>query len=61
MIGPGVGMWGPNPTGSYCMAEIKNSFHVAEEMRISPAMVKKPYFQAVTKAEASRFWAIRPN
>jgi len=26
----------------------------------SPAMVKKHYFQAVTKAEAARFWGIRP-
>jgi integrase len=47
--------------GSYRMAEIKNAFHVAEEMGNSPAMVKKHYFQAVTKAEAARFWAIRPN
>jgi len=43
------------------MAEIKNAFHVAEEMGNSPAMVKKHYFQAVTKAEAARYWAIRPN
>jgi hypothetical protein len=43
------------------MAEIKNAFHVAEEMGNSPAMVKKHYFQAVTKAEAGRFWAIRPS
>jgi hypothetical protein len=43
------------------MAEIKNAFHVPEEMGNSPAMVKKHYFQAVTKAEAGRFWAIRPH
>jgi hypothetical protein len=47
--------------GSYRMAEIKNAFHVAEEMGNSPAMVKKHYFQAVTKAEASRFWSICPG
>ena len=41
--------------------EYKNAFHVAEEMGKSPAMVKKHYFQAVTKAEASRFWNIRPS
>jgi hypothetical protein len=46
--------------GSYRMAEIKNVYQVAEEMGNSPAMVKKHYFQAVTKAEASKFWAIRP-
>jgi integrase len=47
--------------GSYRMAEIKNAYHVAEEMGNTPAMVKKHYFQAVTKAEAARFWAIRPE
>ena len=47
--------------GSYRMAEIKNAYHVAEEMGNTPAMVKKHYFQAVTKAEAARFWAIRPD
>ena len=47
--------------GSYRMAEIKNAYHVAEEMGNTPAMVKKHYFQAVTKAEAARFWAIRPS
>ena len=47
--------------GSYRMADIKNVYQVAEEMGNSPAMVKKHYFQAVTKAEATRFWAIRPN
>lgn len=47
--------------GSYRMVEIKNAFYVAEEMGNSPAMVKKHYFQAVTKAEAGRFWAIRPS
>jgi integrase len=47
--------------GSYRMAEIKNAFHVAEEMGNTPAMVKKHYFQAVTKAEAAKFWAIRPE
>ncbi len=47
--------------GSYRMADIKNVYQVAEEMGNSPAMVKKHYFQAVTKAEAARFWAIRPN
>ena len=46
--------------GSYRMADIKNVYQVAEEMGNSPAMVKKHYFQAVTKAEASKFWAIRP-
>jgi len=43
------------------MPDIKNVYQVAEEMGNSPAMVKKHYFQAVTKAEAGRFWAIRPN
>jgi integrase len=47
--------------GSYRMAEIKNAYHVAEEMGNTPAMVKKHYFQAVTKAEAAKFWAIRPD
>jgi len=47
--------------GSYRMADIKNVYQVAEEMGNSPAMVKKHYFQAVTKAEAARFWAIRPS
>ena len=47
--------------GSYRMADIKNVYQVAEEMGNSPAMVKKHYFQAVTKAEAARFWAIRPG
>ena len=47
--------------GSYRMADIKNVYQVAEEMGNSPAMVKKHYFQAVTKAEAARFWAIRPK
>ena len=46
--------------GSYRMADIKNVYQVAEEMGNSPAMVKKHYFQAVTKAEAARFWGIRP-
>ena len=46
--------------GSYRMADIKNVYQVAEEMGNSPAMVKKHYFQAVTKAEAARYWAIRP-
>jgi integrase len=46
--------------GSYRMADIKNVYQVAEEMGNSPAMVKKHYFQAVTKAEAARFWAVRP-
>lgn len=46
--------------GSYRMADIKNVYQVAEEMGNSPAMVKKHYFQAVTKAEATRFWALRP-
>ena len=36
--------------GSYCMADIKNVYQVAEEMGNSPAMVKKHYFQAVTNA-----------
>jgi hypothetical protein len=27
----------------------------------TPAIVKKHYFQAVTKAEAAKFWAIRPD
>ena len=47
--------------GSYRMAEIKNAYHVAEEMGNSPAIIKKYYFQAVTKAEAAKFWAIRPE
>lgn len=47
--------------GSYRMADIKNVFQVAEEMGNSPAIVKKNYFQAVTKAEAAKFWAIRPE
>ena len=47
--------------GSYRMADIKNVYQVAEEMGNSPAMVKKHYFQAVTKAEAIRFWSIRPG
>lgn len=38
------------------MADIKNVYQVAEEMGNSPAMVKKHYFQAVTKAEVTRFW-----
>jgi hypothetical protein len=41
------------------MADVKNAYHVAEEVGNSPAMVKKHYFQAVTKAEAGRFWGIR--
>ena len=41
-------------------ADIKNVYQVAEEMGNSPAMVKKHYLQAVTKAEAARFWVIRP-
>jgi len=47
--------------GSYRMAEIRNVHDVAEEMGNSPAIVKKHYFQAVTKAEAARFWTIRPE
>ena len=43
------------------MADIKKVYQVAEEMGNSPAMVKKHYFQAVTNAEAGRFWAMRPN
>ncbi|NDE18318.1 hypothetical protein EBZ80_25725, partial [bacterium] len=46
--------------GSYRMAELRNTHNVAEEMGNSPAVVKKHYFQAVTKAEAGKFWAIRP-
>ena len=40
------------------MADIKNVYQVVEEMGNSPAMVKKHYFQGVTKAEARRFWSI---
>ncbi len=47
--------------GSYRMADIKNVYQVAVEMGNSPAVLKKHYFQAVTKAEAVRFRAIRPN
>jgi hypothetical protein len=47
--------------GSYRMADIKKVYQVAVEMGNSPAMVKKHYFQAVTKAESGRFWAIRPS
>ena len=47
--------------GSYRMAEIRNVHDVAEEMGNSPAIIKKNYFQAVTKAEAAKFWAIRPE
>ena len=43
------------------MADIKNVYQVAEEMGNSPAMVKKHYFQAVTKAEVERLWAIGPS
>ena len=43
------------------MADIKNVYQVAEEMENEPAMVKKHYFQAVTKAEAERLWAIGPS
>ena len=43
------------------MDDIKNVYQVAEEMGNSPAMVKKHYFQAVTKAEAGRFWSIKPD
>jgi hypothetical protein len=42
-------------------ADINNVYQVAEEMGNSPAMVKKHYFQAVTKAEAGRFWSIKPD
>jgi hypothetical protein len=38
-----------------------NAFHFAEEMRNYQAMVKKHYFQSVTKAEAIRLWNIRPS
>jgi hypothetical protein len=31
---------------------------VAEEMGNSPAMVKKQYFQVVTKTEAVKFWSL---
>ena len=47
--------------GSYRMADIKNVYQVAEEMGNSPAMIKKHYFQAVTKAEAGRFWNLKPS
>lgn len=43
------------------MADIKNVYQVAEEMGNSPAMVKKHYLQAVTKAESLRFWSIWPG
>ena len=43
------------------MTNIKNVYQADEEMRNPPAVVKKDYFQAVTKPEAGRFWAIRPN
>jgi len=46
--------------GSARRAEVKNTLPVAEEMGESPATANKHYFQAVTKAEASRFWKIRP-
>jgi len=32
------------------VADIKNVYHVAEQMGNAPAMVKKHYFQAVTNA-----------
>jgi len=48
-----------NPSEKGLMADIKNVYQVAEEMGNSPAMVKKHYFQAVTKAEAGRFWSIK--
>jgi hypothetical protein len=43
------------------MADIKNVYQVAEEMGNSPAMVKKYYFQAVTKGEAGKFWSLQPD
>jgi len=46
--------------GSSRRAEDKNTLPVAEEMGESPATANKHYFQAVSKAEASRFWKIRP-
>ncbi len=50
-----------NPSENGLMTDIKNVYQVAEEMGNSPAMVKKHYFQAVTKAEAVRFWSIKPD
>jgi len=47
--------------GSYRMADIKNVYQVAEEMGNSPGMVKKHYFQAVTKTEAIRFSSVRTS
>jgi hypothetical protein len=47
--------------GSCLISDIKKVHHVAEGIRNFPAMVKKHYFQAVTKAEATRFWALRPE
>lgn len=46
---------------SYRLADVKNVHQVAEEMGNSPLVIKKRYFQAVTKAEAAKFWAIRPE
>jgi hypothetical protein len=43
------------------MADIKNVYQVAEVMGNSPATVKKHYFQAVTKAEAGKFWSLQPD
>jgi len=47
--------------GTYRVAQLKNVGAVSLEMGNSPAIIMKHYYQAVTAAEAAKFWAIRPE
>ena len=46
--------------GSYRLASLQNIHQLKEEMGNSEAMIRQHYQKTVTRAEATKFWAIRP-
>ena len=47
--------------GSYRLAALQNIHKLKEEMGNSEAMIRQHYQKTVTRAEAAKFWAIRPG
>jgi len=47
--------------GSYRLASLQNIHQLKEEMGNSEAMIRQHYQKTVTRAEATKFWAIRPG
>jgi hypothetical protein len=47
--------------GSYRLAALQNIHQLKEEMGNSEAMIRQHYQKTVTRAEATKFWAIRPG